>query len=60
MQALSPAERESAYRSGQQAFAQSVTDTIKKDPGEGNVIKLRKTKRIRFRNKLGSFCFCNI
>lgn len=37
MQALSPAERESAYRSGQQAFAQSVTDTIKKDPGEGGV-----------------------
>lgn len=37
MQALSQAERESAYRSGQQAFAQSVTDTIKKDPGEGGV-----------------------
>lgn len=37
MRALSPAERESAYRSGQQAFAQSVTDTIKKDPGEGGV-----------------------
>ena len=37
MQALSPAERESAYRSGQQAFAQSVTGTIKKDPGEGGV-----------------------
>lgn len=37
MQALSQAERESAYRSGQQTFAQSVTDTIKKDPGEGGV-----------------------
>ena len=37
MYALSQAERESAYRSGQQAFAQSVTDTIKKDPGEGGV-----------------------
>lgn len=37
IQALSQAERESAYRSGQQAFAQSVTDTIKKDPGEGGV-----------------------
>lgn len=37
MRALSPAERESAYRSGQQAFVQSVTDTIKKDPGEGGV-----------------------
>lgn len=35
MQALSQAERESAYRSGQQAFAQSVTDTIKKTPGRG-------------------------
>lgn len=44
MQALSQAERESAYRSGQQTFAQSVTDTIKKDPGEGGVrLALRRS-----------------